>query len=90
MSVVRYKYKNKTGKTKKVFRFIAPMRRGSLKKNEVRTIDRPDPVSCQAGRQAAVAFSSLRMIEKMKSADSRHSTISTLQTIHRAMPLPQR
>lgn len=40
--------------------------------------------------QAAVAFSSLRMIEKMKSADSRHSTISTLQTIHSAMPLPQR
>ena len=38
----------------------------------------------------AVALSSRFMIEKMKSAESRHSTISTLHTIHKAMPLPQR
>ncbi len=38
----------------------------------------------------AVAFSSFFMIEKMNRAESRHSTIRTLQTIHSAMPLPQR
>ena len=41
-------------------------------------------------RQAAVAFSSFFMIEKMNSAESRQSTISTLHTIQSAMPLPQR
>ena len=38
----------------------------------------------------AVALSSLRITEKMNRADRRHSTISTLHTIHRAMPLPHR
>lgn len=37
-----------------------------------------------------VAFSSLRMIEKMNSAESRQSMISTLHTIHSGMPLPHR
>lgn len=45
---------------------------------------------CRAADQAAVAFSSFFMIEKMKSAESRQRTISTLQTIQRAIPLPQR
>ena len=34
------------------------------------------------GQASAVALSSFFMIEKMKAADSRHRTISTLQTPH--------
>ncbi len=53
-------------------------------RRDARTFIRRD-----AMRQA-VALSSFFMIEKMNRAESRHSTIRTLQTIHSAMPLPQR
>ena len=38
----------------------------------------------------SVADSSFFIIEKMNTAESRQSTISTLHTIQRAIPLPQR
>lgn len=63
-----------------------------LRQRKSPDVDRPGSFCTltRGARQAAVAFSSLRMIEKMKSAESRHSTINTLHTIHSAMPLPQR
>ena len=40
-------------------------------------------------QQSFVAASSFFIIEKMKIAERQHSTISTPQTIHNGMPVPQ-
>ena len=60
------------------------------KKGSVRRRTLPAHHRRTTDQASLVADSSFFMIEKMNSAERRQSTISTLQTIHSAMPLFQR
>ncbi len=60
------------------------------KRNGRTTLSDAPAIYSVASCNYSVADSSFFIIEKMNTAESRHSTISTLHTIQRAIPLPQR